>query len=86
MQGTKGQWFYSLVWTHIDGFQGAGIGAGVDLAKGDFFGSHYTTGPQMNTYAGIGVKITPQLQWCTLSVRPYLQWSGFSAEDARLRS
>ena len=75
--GTGGPFLYRLSWVHIDGFSGAGIGGSADPKTGKFWASHYTIGTQQNAYAGIGVRLTPSLQWCRLSVRPYVNWSGF---------
>jgi len=69
--------YYQLAWTHIDDTQGAGIGATANINTGVFGGSHYTIGPGRNAYAGLGVMITPQLKWCKLGVRPFVQWSGY---------
>jgi hypothetical protein len=82
--GTGGQWFYRLAWTHIDDTAGAGIGANVDLKKGTMGSSHYALGPGRNAYAGIGVRLVPQLDWCRLSVRPYLNWAGFDTLTHRV--
>lgn len=81
---TGGQWFYTMAWTNFDDIPGAGVGANVDLQKGTFYGSAYTTGPQHNTYAGLGMRLTPALKWCTLSVRPYVEWSGFDILKTRV--
>jgi hypothetical protein len=68
---------YVLSWTQIDGFAAAGDGASADIHSGTFYASRYTTGGQLNAYAGLGAWITPQFQSCSLSVRPYVDWSGF---------
>jgi hypothetical protein len=82
--GTGGPWFYRLAWTHIDDTAGAGIGANVDLNKGTMWASHYALGPGRNAYAGIGVRLVPRLDWCQLSVRPYLNWAGFDTLTHRV--
>lgn len=68
---------YRLNWGHVDPFAGTGSGAFPDAKKGTFSASHYATGNStLSAFAGIGVKMTPNLDWCHLSVRPLVQWTG----------
>jgi len=75
--GTGGDAFYRLSWGDVEGGHGAGIGGSADPKTGKFWASHYSTGGERNAYAGVGVRLTPKLNWCRLSVRPYVNWSGF---------
>ncbi|HEY3202126.1 MAG TPA: hypothetical protein VGL03_00565 [Thermoanaerobaculia bacterium] len=77
VEGTKGKWFYRLAWGHVEDFAGAGIGASADVRTGKYWASHYTTGPQRRAYAGVGVWLTPVVDSCFVSIRPYVNWSGF---------
>jgi hypothetical protein len=68
---------YRLNWGHVDGFPGTGIDARPNAREGTFSASHYATGNStLSAFAGIGVRLTPNLDWCHLAVRPFVQWSG----------
>jgi hypothetical protein len=69
---------YRLSWTHVEGYAGAvGTGAHADPARGMFWASQYATGSSvLSAFAGVGVRLSPQLDWCHLSVRPLVQWEG----------
>jgi hypothetical protein len=77
---------YRLSWGHIDGgVQGAGIGARTDPTHGTFWASHYGYGgSQLNAYAGIGVRLSPSQPWSRLSIRPFVNWSGYDVLSHRL--
>jgi hypothetical protein len=75
--GTGDPTAYRLNWGYVDGFPGAGIDARPNAREGTFSASHYATGNSVfSAFAGIGVRLTPSLEWCHLSVRPFVQWSG----------
>jgi hypothetical protein len=84
VEGTGGKWFYRLAWEHVDDTRGAGIGASADVLTGKYWASHYTTGPKRRAYAGLGVWLTPIVDSCFLSVRPYVNWSGFDILQHRV--
>lgn len=76
--GGGGSAFYRESWGSVEGFPGAGTDSRPDPKTGHFSASHYSTGTnQGSSYAGIGVRFTPRLHLCTLSVRPLVQWSGY---------
>jgi hypothetical protein len=77
---------YRLSWGKIDGEgPGAGIGAKADPANGTFWASHYGYGgSHLSAYAGIGVRLTPSQPWSRLSIRPFVNWSGYDAMSHRL--
>lgn len=68
---------YTLNWGHVDPFAGTGSGARPNAADGTFSASHYATGNSaLSAFAGIGVRMTPNLDWCHLRIRPLVQWTG----------
>jgi hypothetical protein len=68
---------YRLNWSHIDGFPGTGIDARPNAQNGTFSASHYATGNStLSALAGIGMRMSPNLDWCHLAVRPFVQWTG----------
>ena len=76
-RGTGDPTAYLLNWGQVDGSSGAGIAARPNAREGTFSASHYATGTNtFSAFAGIGVWLTPSLDWCHLHVRPYVQWSG----------
>jgi hypothetical protein len=75
---------YTLSWTQIGGFIATGDYANADIHSGVFSASRYTTGPQLDAFAGLGAWITPQFQSCRLSVRPYVVWSGYDTLQTKL--
>lgn len=76
-QGTGAPTAYTLNWGHIDPPAFTGSGARPNAREGTFSASHYATGNSTRSaFAGIGVKLTPNLEWCHLKVRPFVQWSG----------
>jgi hypothetical protein len=83
-EGSTSQWKYRLQWAEIDGGPGTGIDARVDLGKGTFVASHFSTSGERNSYAGLGVRFTPLLASCRLSIRPHVQWSGFDILQHRV--
>jgi hypothetical protein len=76
--GTGGPFFYGLTWGLIEGGTGgAGIGVGTNLRDGTFWASHFVHGSsELSSFAGIGVRLTPGLDPCWLSVRPFVNWRG----------
>jgi len=84
--GTGGPFFYGLTWGLIEGGTGgAGIGVGTNLRDGTFSASHSVHGSsQLSSYAGIGVRLTPSLDQCWLSVRPFVNWSGVGTLSHRI--
>jgi len=65
-------------WGSVDGGPRVGADARPDPKTGVFSASQYETGTnQGSAFAGIGVRFTPRLHLCTLSVRPLVQWSGY---------
>lgn len=75
---------YRLNWAHVDGFAGVGSHAAPDATHGTFSASQYATGTSaLSAFAGIGVRLRPNLDWCHLSVRPYVKWSGSSMLNHR---
>jgi hypothetical protein len=84
--GTGGPFVYTLSWGNIEGGTGgAGIGVNTNLREGTFSASHFTHGSnQFSSYAGIGVRLTPTVNSCILSVRPLVNWSGYDILSHRI--
>lgn len=84
--GTGGPFFYGLTWGRIEGGTGgAGIGINTNLREGTFSASHFTHGSnQFSSYAGIGIRFTPGVDRCILSVRPLVNWNGFDTLSHRI--
>ena len=75
---TRGPWLYRDAWGHTTGdFQGAGIGTQVDLATGVMSASSFSTGGENDAFAAIGMRLSPLLTAGQISVRPYVDWTGF---------
>jgi hypothetical protein len=81
--GTGAPFFYRLAWTFIEGTSGTSIDARADVRTGKFLASHYSTSGALSAYAAIGVRFTPQID-CLLSVRPYVNWSGWDILQHRV--
>jgi len=73
--GTRGPSVYRLAWRH-DEDPAMGVRSSADVRTGKFWVEPYTVGPLLSSYAGLGVQMTPILS-CFLSVRPFVNWSGF---------
>jgi hypothetical protein len=82
--GTGGAFFYQLAWTHVDGFGGTEGSATADPHTGVFSAYQHQISGSESSYAGIGVRLTPLLPWCRLSVRPYVNWQGWDILQHRV--
>ena len=69
----------TLGWVHLDQGQ-----AGVDVAASRLRASNSTTGPARFTVAQLGVKLRTSVPVCKLSVRAYVQYSGYDILSHRV--
>lgn len=82
--GTGLPQFYQLEWALVEPPGGTGTGARGDHRSGGISAEHYTTSGQLSSYAGVGMWLTPRIQLGSLSVRPYVPWSGYDILQHRV--
>lgn len=67
---------YDLEAGYADDVSGADIGAKADRTTGELSVSEFTIKGETSAFAIVGVNFSPTVD-CHLSVRPYVNWSGF---------
>ena len=70
------QQHYSREWAYTDPYGHISVYARPRLATGRFAAGHSLTNGYGQALAALGVVIVPDLEWCELSIRPYVSYQG----------
>lgn len=67
---------YTREWSYVDPYGQVSVYARPDRLLGRFAAGHSRTGGYGQALAAVGVVMVPDLEWCQLSIRPYVSYTG----------